>query len=301
MTGTTTAKRPERAVWQSLWVETDDHALIHVRVAGREEDGPDRSGPEKPALVLLHGWSLSAECFERQAPLAERFQVVCPDLRAHGLSSKVLHGHTLPDYGRDVARVADGLGLERFVLAGWSMAGPLALECWERLGPERIAGLALVEMSPAPLSGEPWNTHGLRGGDLDGLMKVLSKIERDRRAHLELFVRAMFADGRGTERECRRLLEQGLRCPGAAASAIYSDYALRDYAGTLAGITVPCLAAFGSSPHLCFGPVPAQYLAATVPDCRAALFQDSGHMPFYEEPEAFNLALVDLAERAGLA
>ena len=285
--------------WRSLWVETGDHALIHVRVAGRDEArGGER--PDKPAIVLLHGWSQSAECFERQAPLAERFQVVCPDLRAHGLSSKVAHGHTLPDYGRDVARVADGLGLERFVLGGWSMGGTLALSCWDLFGPERMAGLALVEATPAPMSTEPWNTHALRGNDPSVLAKALGKIERDRRAHMELFVQAMFADGRGAERECRRLLEQALRCPAWAAAAIYSDYALRNYADSLERINVPCLAAFGAG-RLCLGPVPAQYLSRAMPDCRAVLFAESGHMPFWEEPEAFNLALAELAERAGLA
>lgn len=275
--------------FRSRFVETDDHALIHVSEAG--------SGP---ALVLVHGWSMAGTYFDRQAPLARRFRCVVPDLRGHGLSSKVLHGHTIPRYAEDLRQVLDALDVGPCLLAGWSMGGPVALQAWKTWGPGRIRALALVESCPAPLSAEPWNTHFLRGGDLDLLARTLRKVQEERAEHLELFVQGMWADGHGPERETRALLRQSLRTPAPIAAAIYSDYLLRDYSDVPLTVRVPALAAYGCGRGGCYGPNIGRWLAETMPDCRLTLFEHSGHLPFREEPDAFNDALARLAERAGL-
>lgn len=273
----------------SRFIETDDHALIHVRDAG--------SGP---ALVLVHGWSMSGAYFDRQAALARRFRLIRPDLRGHGLSSKVLHGHCIPRYAEDLRQVLDALGVGPCLVAGWSMGGPVALAAWRAWGPGRIRALALVESCFAPLSSEPWNTHFLRGGNLDLLARTLRKVQEQRAEHLELFVQAMYAAGHGPERESRALLQESLRTPAPIAAAIYSDYLLRDYSDVPPTVAVPALAAYGCARTGCYGPAVGRWLAEAMPDCRLALFERSGHLPFLEEAEAFDAELTRLAERAGL-
>ena len=63
-------------------------------------------------------------------------------------------GRTVADCARDVAAIADELGIERFLTVGWSGGGPHALACAALL-PERT-------MAAATLAGvAPFNAHGL--------------------------------------------------------------------------------------------------------------------------------------------
>lgn len=276
----------EETTWHSRFVETDDGALLHVRLAG--------SGPP---LVLLHGWSMSSAFWLRQSPLAEHYTLVCPDLRGHGHSSKILEGHTIPRYAKDVVAVLTTLGFEeRVTLLGWSMAGSLALECWLRMGVAWISRLVLVESTPSPLADEDWNTHRLRGHDLSGLQRMLRAVRSDRDAHLERMIQRMFYAGKcrsmdGTEDALEWMLAEGLNTPAAIATAIYSDYALRDYTAVLPTVEVPALALYGDSPYLCFGPKTGGYVAGEMPGAELEVYSGSGHMPFWEEADRFNATL----------
>lgn len=81
--------------------ETKDGALIYY------ED----QGQGKP-LVMIHGWSCSSKVFKNNVPeLAKDFRVITIDLRGHGKSSKILHGHTIPQYAQDVRAVIEHLKL----------------------------------------------------------------------------------------------------------------------------------------------------------------------------------------------
>src|SRR5262249_53665522 len=76
--------RPSRSL-RSMFFE--QFALTHVRVS----DGLIRlrRGGSGPPLLLLHGNPQTHAMWHRVAPkLAERFEVVCPDLRGYGGSFK---------------------------------------------------------------------------------------------------------------------------------------------------------------------------------------------------------------------
>jgi pimeloyl-ACP methyl ester carboxylesterase len=185
------------------------------------------------------------------------------------------------------------------VLAGWSLAGPLALEYWRRTGGREVAALALVEMSPYPLGPPEWNTHKLAGGDLEGVNRTLAALRGDREAFGRAFINGMFAGGRAPEDEMGWMLSEHLACPTPAAAAVYSDYLLRDLDEVLPTVSVPALVANGASTHICFGPLTGRHVAGRLPRGRLAVFERSGHMPFLEEPEGFNRALRELAAEAG--
>src|ERR1035437_3412965 len=62
------------------------------------------------------------------AELGKEFRVVTLDLRGHGNSSKILGGHTIAQYARDVREIIELLQLEELTLAGWSLGGPVRSE-----------------------------------------------------------------------------------------------------------------------------------------------------------------------------
>lgn len=110
------------------------------RVFVRDLPGP----PGAPTLVLLHGWTATADLnwFNVYEPLAERFRVVAYDHRGHGRGLRTRRRFRLADCADDAAAVADALGIDRFVPVGYSMGGPVAKLVWQRHR-ARVDGLVL--------------------------------------------------------------------------------------------------------------------------------------------------------------
>ena len=91
-----------------------------------------RHGGDGPPVVLLHGHPRTHATWHRVAPLlADKFTVVCPDLRGYGQSSKP---PTTPDHAPyskramagDVVALMHSLGHERFALVGHDRGAAVA-------------------------------------------------------------------------------------------------------------------------------------------------------------------------------
>src|SRR5262245_42077284 len=105
----------------------------------RELPGPAGSLP----VVLLHGWTLTADLnfSEVYLPLSARHRVIAPDIRNHGRAVRA--GEFLAaDATDDVIALLDELGIEKAILAGYSMGGVIAADAVSRY-PNRIAGTVI--------------------------------------------------------------------------------------------------------------------------------------------------------------
>jgi 3-oxoadipate enol-lactonase len=141
---------------------------------GRAVDLPGRgrtfvrqlSGPEPaPTVVLLHGWTATADlnwvsCYDA---LAEAFNVVALDHRGHGRGLRSEQPFRLADCADDVAALVSALGLDRVVVVGYSMGGPIAQLMWQR-HPHLVAGLVLCATS-CTFGGTPRETLLFRVAD----------------------------------------------------------------------------------------------------------------------------------------
>ena len=109
----------------------------------------DTPGPSEssPTIVLLHALGCTGllTWYPAIAPLSERYRVVTLDLRWHGQGIQAPE-MSLYDCADDVAALADVLGIERFVAAGYSMGGAVAQRVW-RQHPDRVEGLVLAATS----------------------------------------------------------------------------------------------------------------------------------------------------------
>lgn len=111
-----------------------------------------RHGGDGPPVLLLHGYPQSHVMWHRVAPLfAERFTVVCPDLRGYGDSSKPRDGGHLTYAKRTMAddqlKVMASLDFDRFALTGHDRGARVAL----RLAldhPEAVSHLAVLDIVP---------------------------------------------------------------------------------------------------------------------------------------------------------
>ena len=110
----------------------------------------DDGGSGAPACLLVHslGGRLSFWA-STLVQLRKDHRAVALDLRGHGASAPAAFAESgLDDFVDDVLRVADSLGLSRFVLVGHSFGATMALATAAR-SPQRVLALALVDPAGA--------------------------------------------------------------------------------------------------------------------------------------------------------
>ena len=100
--------------------------------------------PDAPAIVLLHAVGCTGQLtwFPAIPRLAEHYRVITFDQRWHGrgiTSERFL----ISDCATDVAEVIDALGLDRPIVAGYSMGSVIAQRVW-RQHPDVVGGLILA-------------------------------------------------------------------------------------------------------------------------------------------------------------
>jgi 3-oxoadipate enol-lactonase len=143
----------------------------------REVPGPAQA----PTIVLIHGWTASADInfFTAYEALGRHFRVLAFDQRGHGSGLRSRRSFRLEDCADDVARVATAMGAERFTPVGYSMGGAIAQLTWRRHR-DRVDGLVLCATAPhfAERRDERLSFLGLTG--LAALARVTPGQARDR-------------------------------------------------------------------------------------------------------------------------
>lgn len=107
-----------------------------VLLPGRGEtfvrESPGRPGD--PTIVLLHGWTASADLnwwrvYESVAALGH---LIAVDHRGHGRGIRTDETFTLEDAADDVAALLEQLEVGPAIVVGYSMGGPISLLVWNR-------------------------------------------------------------------------------------------------------------------------------------------------------------------------
>ena len=122
--------------------------------------------PTGPVLIYCHGTPSSRlEGLVLHHAALGGVRVLVPDRPGFGRSDPQ-PGRSLTDWARDVAALADQLGIQRFAVSGISGGGPHALACAAHLG-DRVSVVIPVNASPEvrhPLMRElSWRTRLLLG------------------------------------------------------------------------------------------------------------------------------------------
>lgn len=133
---------PETSPRRPMRRKLADMPELHTRIHGE---------PDRPAVVLLHGLFGSSSNWGAVARhLAPNFRVLVPDLRNHGQSP-----HDPDNSYRamvsDVLALLDAQDMAGATLVGHSMGGKVAMHLALN-HPQRVTGLAVVDMSPVSYS-----------------------------------------------------------------------------------------------------------------------------------------------------
>lgn len=238
-----------------------------------------------PVVLFLHGLGSSSADWAMQVPaFAERYRVLTLDLRGHGRSrAGPRRGFTVDALARDVAGTLARLGEAPVHAIGLSLGGCVALAlALER--PEMVRSLVLVNAFAR-----------LRPAGARGAARMLQRLGLLCVAPMPV-VAAHVARGLFPKPEQREAYLAAVASLGANPRGTYlaSIRALLgfDARGRLGQVACPTLVVTGDRDRT----VPraaAELLARAIPGARAVVVPDSGHATPYDQPEAFNRAVLD--------
>ena len=271
------AMRAKYAQSPSQFVTLDSGERVHLR-----DEGP-RSGVP---IVLLHGSNADLHTWQPWVErLAKTHRVIRFDQRGHGLTGPAPDGdYSRKAFAADVERVADALELDRFVLAGNSMGGGIALE-YALAHPDRLAGLVLVDAGGAPQTEKAKGNIGFTLARMPGTAWLMRSITP--RSLIEKSLRQSVTNKAVvTDAAVDRYWEL-LRYPGnrQATATRFATPQTSFTEAQLAGLKVPTLIIWGERDPL----IPlssGRWLAQHIPGARIEVLPGIGHIPMEEAPEA---------------
>jgi pimeloyl-ACP methyl ester esterase len=246
----------------------------------------DRAGTG-PAVLLIHGWTCNRTFWERQVQaLRERHTVIAVDVRGHGDSSHPRTGYGLGALVGDLEHLVRTLGVPRIALVGWSMGGLIAQELARRLG-ERASHLALVCSSAGGLSDKK-NPRA----QIERTAEMRAAIDADFRAVVRGFAPDLFKDGAGSPL-LAWAIGQMQKTPPHVAAACFDTLVASDLRTSLKQLKLPTAVLHGRHDRV-FALAEGEHLAKQIPAAELVVFEQSGHAPHLEEPQAFDAALEKL-------
>jgi pimeloyl-ACP methyl ester carboxylesterase len=153
----------ERLPWlpEGRAVQLPGRGEVFARIH-RHADG------SRPTLLLLHGWTASADLqfFTAYEALAEHYSFVAIDHRGHGRGMRTSLPFSLEDVADDAAALVRALGIDRVVTVGYSMGGPVSLLLTQR-HPDLVTGVVVqataLEWRATRLERFRWRTVRLVG------------------------------------------------------------------------------------------------------------------------------------------
>jgi pimeloyl-ACP methyl ester carboxylesterase len=257
--------------------DADVGRLVDVggdRIQLREDGSPD-----KPAVVLLHGFAASMHWWGPVASrLARDFHVIRIDLLGHGGSDKPRSGYGMEHQAQLVAGALRQVRVSRALVAGHSMGGAVATALAEN-SPQLVERLVIVDSPPEPDAGElPFLA---RLGFLPVLGEAINRLVTDGmvRDNLESAFAPGFEVPDQFVRDFRRMTYSSY--DGSHQEA--GDYGEeRGLADRLASAGKPLLVIFGKEDDL-VDPNSAQKYSR-VDGARIVTIPSTGHSPQFERP-----------------
>jgi pimeloyl-ACP methyl ester carboxylesterase len=250
-----------------------------------------RFGGHGPAVVLLHGYGETGDMWTSlAADLVRDHQVIVPDLRGLGLSSKPPGGFDKKTQAGDVAGVLAVLGVDQIDLVAHDIGNMVAFQ-FAAQHPDRVRRLVLID-APVPGVG-PWEEilknpllwHFRFGGpDMERLVAGRERIYLDR------FWNEFSADPAKFDEAARVHYAQLYALPGAMHSG-FAQFAAFDqdaadnraWLATGARLRMPLLAVGGEKS---FGRTMAAVMRAAATDVQEDIISGSGHWIMEENPQA---------------
>lgn len=256
-----------------------DGVPIHYRAEGRGE----------PALVFVHCWSCDGGYWRHQMEhFAPHHRVVALDLAGHGGSGMGREAWNVYAYATDVRAVVDELDLERILLVGHSMGGPVAVEA-ARLMPDRVVGIVGVDtLGNVSMGGEDPDEATLRAQ----AEQMLAPMREDFAAFTRQFVGENMFHPDTDPAVKEEIVADMAAAPPEVAIPSLESLLLHDLGAREETLGMPVRTLNARREEA----VQVEAMRRIAPDFEAAYMDGVGHFPHLEKPEEFNRRLEAVIE-----
>jgi len=276
----------------------DDHTVrlngvdIHYRTIG---DGP-------VLFLVSPGWGVASAYLQRAfSSLAKHLRLVFIDTRGSGLSGRPadpMHMGSV-DMANDLEALRVHLGLSEISILGHSNSGAIALACAARY-PDRVSKLVLIDSQVLGLSADADTQRILQNRAADPRFKEATRTvstfftgqmnPATSDESLEAFIAQVLPLFLHSPEKSLPLAQEQLSGP-ISSYAFTSQYAADaafpiDQIKSLGVIRAKVLIMVGRHDYIC--PVAlSERLHEGIPESSLVIFEESGHLPWLEEPKAF--------------
>jgi rifampin ADP-ribosylating transferase len=204
------------------------------------------------------------------------------DQRGHGDADKPKVGYSLEDFAEDIVAFMDAVGIPSAVLVGSSSGGYVAQQV-ALTSPHRVAGLVLVG-SPRDLQGRPPFADEIdQLSDPMGAAWVKESLTWFPRFHQ---VPQWYIDDR---------VRDGVRIPAHVCRDTFNGLITARPPTDAGTIAAPTLIIWGDRDEL-LSLAQEEALAAAIPASRLVVYEDTGHLVLWEQPERVASDLIAFIE-----
>ena len=252
----------------------------------------DTGGSGTP-VVLLHAFPFNTSMWTPQIEsLGDRFRFIAPDLKGFG-DSDAPEGegnYSMDTFADEVKGLVDSIGLDRFVLAGLSMGGYIAL-AYMRKYADGVAGLVLADTRAEadPPEGKEKRTNQQQLVSSEGTSGLIDTLAG---ALLSETTRTNKSD---VVSSVKRAMDNP---PAGFIGALEAMKNRIDSTDSLAKIDVPTLVIVGENDGVT-PPDAARKLHENIGGSELVVIPEAGHISNMEAPEAFNGALAEFLTKLG--
>jgi proline iminopeptidase len=283
--------------------KTEERLMEDHTVTLNEVDIHYRTIGEGPVLFLVSpGWGVASGYLQRAfSSLAKHLRLVFIDTRGSGLSGRPADPMRMGsvDMANDLEALRAHLDLSEISILGHSNSGAIALAYSARYT-DRVSKLVLIDSQVLGLSADADTQRILENRATDPRFKEATRIvstfftgqmnPATSDESLEAFIAQVLPLFLHSPEKSLPLAQEQLSGP-ISSYAFVSQYAADaafpiDQTKSLAAIRAKALIMAGRHDYIC--PVAlSQRLHEGIPESRLVIFEESGHLPWLEEPNAF--------------
>ena len=237
-----------------------------------------------PALLFLHGAGGAGRWLPFQERLAKSFNVYFPSHPGHGGSPAAEWIEHISDLAFHYLDVLDTLELERAHLVGASFGGWIAAEI-ATMASHRLQSLVLID--PVGIRVDGWIYPFLFGMDIPELVSMVF--------HNPMAALALAPPDQSIDTLALQYRQGAALARVAWNPHLYNPLLRR----RLARLSTPTLLCWGAHDKIAPLVPCGQTWAREIPGARLSVFDESGHVPHLEEPEAVAEAIAKFCRAAG--
>lgn len=243
------------------FVQSVDNVDIHYSDDGQGET----------ALVFVHGWMCDGGYWQDQINyFKSKYRVIAVDLAGHGQSDLVREDYSIEKFAGDVAAVVNHLQLDKVILVGHSMGGPVVMETATVLS-GKITGVIAVDSFST----------GYQWPEKNKIPEVVAPFRKDFAKETYKMVSSMFSPttDQSLVNEISSDMASGPEEVGISAFTRMLEWVASDYQSVRESLSKP------------FVQINAYHKNMPIIRDKIVLVPDVGHFIPQEAPKQFNVAL----------